>query len=168
MKKKLLTLLLVAFAATLCAQRQKVTVNADGEIVVGNQVIAHIEKEGCKLLSSDCQFFITDENDNLLIAVTSHSFYDKRTSNPSNPNGTLVNYLRFAFRNFTATAEMEQTGMLKEETIVNIIGHWRLIKNKELDPHAVKLFIAAHGNRYSDMERMLLMPYSPLEMQNRR
>ena len=161
MKKALLTLLLITSAATLCAQRQKTTVTADGEIVVGNQVIAHIEKERCKLLSPDCQFFITDENDNLLIAVTSHSFYDRRGASPSNPNGTMVNYLRFSFRNFNTTAEMEQTGSLKEETIVNIISRWRLIKNKKLDPDAVKLFVAAHGNRYSDMERMLQMPFPP-------
>lgn len=154
MKKTLLFALLLALAATVCAQRQKVDVNRHGEITVGNQVIAYIEKVGCKLLSSDCQFFITDENDNLLIAVTTQSCFDRDRVKPNFPESGTVNYYVFAFKGFDTTAEIEIDGQMKEETIAEIIARWRLIKGKRLDPEAVKLFISAHGTRFSDKERL--------------
>lgn len=152
MKRTIVLALLLALTATLCAQRGKVEVNRHGEIVAGNQVIAHIEKVGCKLLSADCQFFITDENDNLLIAVNTLSFRDNSLVIPNQPNSGTVNYYVFAFKGFESTAEIEITGVPKEETIAEIITRWRLIKGKRLDPDAVKLFVSAYGTRFSDKE----------------
>lgn len=152
MKKTLLLALLLALTSTVCAQRQKVSVNRHGEITVGNLVIAYIEKVGCKLLSSDCQFFVTDENDNLLIAVTTQSFRDKDRIVPNHPESGTVNYYVFAFKGFDTTAEIEIDSSPKEDTIAEIIARWRLIKGKRLDPEAVKLFVSAYGTRFSDKE----------------
>ena len=152
MKKTLLLTLLLSVAASSFAQKQKVNVNRHGEITVGNQVIAYIEKVGCKMLSSDCQFFITDENDNLLIAVTTQSFRDKDRMMPNHPESGTVNYYVFAFKGFDTTAEIEIDGFPKEETIAETIARWRLIKGKRLDPEAVKLFVSSYGTRFSDKE----------------
>lgn len=49
------------------ARRQKLTVGKDGAMIVNGDTIAYIEKEGCMMLSTYCQFFITDECDALMI-----------------------------------------------------------------------------------------------------
>ena len=77
MKHTLLIALLLAVGATTFAQRQKVSVGKDGEMIVNGDTIAYIEKEGCKLLSSECVFTIVDENDDLLITVRQESFSDR-------------------------------------------------------------------------------------------
>lgn len=153
MKKTLLLTLLLAMAATVSAQRQKVDVTRHGEITLGNQVIAYIEKVGCKLLSTDCQFFVTDEYDNLLIAVTTQRYRDTDRILPGHPESGMVNYYVFAFKGFETTAEVEITGSPNEDTIAEIIARWRLIKGKRLDPEAVKLFVSAYGTRLSDKEK---------------
>ena len=56
MKKVLIIAMLLAISMAGFAQRQKVTVGKDGEMIVNGDTVAYIEKEGCKLLSSTCQF----------------------------------------------------------------------------------------------------------------
>lgn len=61
MKKAILTLAILLAICTVCvAQRQKVTVGKDGEMIVNGDTVAYIEKEGCKLLSATCRFIVTD------------------------------------------------------------------------------------------------------------
>lgn len=71
MKKALTIAMLLAISmAAGFAQRQKVTIGKDGEMIVNGDTLAYIEKEGCKLLSTTCQFFISNENNDLLITIT--------------------------------------------------------------------------------------------------
>ena len=78
MKKAILTLAILLAICTVCvAQRQKVTVGKDGEMIVNGDTVAYIEKEGCKLLSTECVFTIVDANDDLPITVRQESFTDR-------------------------------------------------------------------------------------------
>ena len=47
MKKTFAIALLLAVGMTAFAQRQKVSVGKDGEMIVNGDTIAYIEKEGC-------------------------------------------------------------------------------------------------------------------------
>lgn len=156
--KKLVFVMLMSVCMSAMAQRQKVTVGKDGEMIVNGDTVAYIEKEGCKLLSSTCMFTVTDENDGLLITVTQQSFTDKERTSPEFPNGTPTAYLVFSFRGYDEVAEVDSPFSPKEESIAKLIARWRLIKDKQLDPEAVQQFIAANGTKFSDRERQQNQP----------
>lgn len=158
MKKTLLTGLLLAVGVTAMAQRQKVTVGKDGEMIVNGDTVAYIEKEGCKLLSSECVFTIVDENDELLITVRQESFTDKERRSNEFPNGTPTAYLVFSFRGSDEVAEVDSPFSPKEESIAKLVARHRLIKGRQLDPEAVRQFITANGTRFSDRERQQNQP----------
>lgn len=156
--KKLLFVMLMSVCVSAMAQRQKVSVGKDGEMVVNGDTIAYIEKEGCKMLSSTCMFTVTDENDGLLITVSQQSFTDKERTSPEFPNGTPTAYLVFSFRGYDEVAEVDSPFSPKEESVAKLIARWRLIKDKQLDPEAVHQFIAANGTKFSDKERRQNQP----------
>ena len=156
--KKILFVLLLSVCVTAMAQRQKVSVGRDGEIIVNGEVVAYIEKEGCKVLSNNCMFTITDENDGLLITVTQQSFTDKERTTPEFPNGTPTAYLVFSFRGYDEVAEVASPFSPKEESIAKQVARWRLIKDKQLDSEAVRQFVAANGTRFSEKERLQNQP----------
>ncbi|MBR1765463.1 MAG: hypothetical protein IJ745_00310 [Bacteroidales bacterium] len=155
----IVVLLLVCISAT--AQRKKVSVSKDGAMVVNGDTVAYIEKEGCKILSPSCQFFITDETDAVMITASVRSFTDKERATPEFPGGVNVDYLVFSFQGVDATAEVEGPGMIvKAESVAKIVVQWRLIKDGKLDPEAVAHFVTHHGNRYSEKERRQNQPPS--------
>lgn len=158
MKKTFAIALLLAVGMTAFAQRQKVSVGKDGEMIVNGDTIAYIEKEGCKLLSSECVFIIVDENDDLLITVRQESFTDKERRSNEFPNGTPTAYLVFSFRGWDEVAEVDSPFSPKEESIAKLVVRNRLIKNHQLDPEAVRQFITANGTRFSDRERLQNQP----------
>ena len=153
MKKILTIAILIAVGMAGMAQRNRVSVGWNGAMKVNGETVAYIEREGCKLLNNSCQFFITDESDNLIITVTQRSLKDRETITPSNPDGTTVTYLVFAFKGSESVAEVASPFTPKEKDIAKTIALWRLIKDKQLDPEAVTQFIAANGTYYSDKER---------------
>lgn len=158
MKKLLMCAMMLCVGATVFAQRQKVSVGKDGEMIVNGDTIAYIEKEGCKLLSSTCMFTVTDENDDLLITVKQESFTDKERRSNEFPDGTPTAYLVFSFRGYDAVAEIDSPFSPKEESIAKLVARWRLLKDKQLDPEAVQQFIAANGTKFSDRERQQNQP----------
>ncbi|MBR1798500.1 MAG: hypothetical protein IJ761_01180 [Bacteroidales bacterium] len=159
MKKVILVCVtLIACTSTLLAQRQKVSVGKDGEMIVNGETVAYIEKEGCKLLSNTCMFTITDENDNLLMTITQKEFADKEYASAKFPNGAATFYLVFSFRGYEAVAEVDSPIIPKSEAIAKIIARWRLIKDKQLDPEAVQQFITANGTKFSEKERLQNQP----------
>ena len=156
--KKLIILFLVLAGLSSFAQRQKVFVK-EGEIFVNGDRLAFIEKEGCKLLSQTCQFFITDEADKLLITVSMRSFADREQASPQFPDGVSVSYLVFSFKGIDATAEVDCPSMaVKEEQVAKIIARWGLIRDGELVPDAVDQLITHYGNRFSEKERRQNQP----------
>lgn len=158
MKKLTFILLFSALCFTAFAQRQKVTIGKDGELMINGEVVAYIEREGCKLLSPTCQFFITDENDNMLITITQQGFTDKTRTSRESPNGTPVAYLVFSFKGFDQVGEIDSPFSMKEETIGRLIAQWHLIKDRKLDPEAVEQFITANGRKFSEKERLQSQP----------
>ena len=158
MKKALTIAMLLAISMAGFAQRQKVTVGKDGEMIVNGDTVAYIEKEGCKLLSSTCQFFISNENNDLLITITQQSFTDKDYANPKHPDGVPVVYLVFSFNGYKDVAEIESPFTLKEETVAKLITRWNLIKEKRLNPEGIEHFINANGCKYSEKERRQSQP----------
>ena len=158
MKKVLIIAMLLAISMSGFAQRQKVTVGKDGEMIVNGDTVAYIEKEGCKLLSSTCQFFISNENNDLLITITQQSFTDKDKTTPQRPNGVPVVYLVFSFNGYQDVAEIESPLILKEETVAKLITRWNLIKDKRLNPEGIEHFINANGCKYSEKERRQSQP----------
>ena len=158
MKKVLIIAMLLAISMAGFAQRQKVTVGKDGEMIVNGDTVAYIEKEGCKLLSSTCQFFISNENNDLLITITQQSFTDKDYANPKHPDGVPVVYLVFSFNGYKDVAEIESPFTLKEETVAKLITRWNLIKDKKLNPEGIEHFINANGCKYSEKERRQSQP----------
>lgn len=158
-KNIILLMLLISVSSTTLAQRQKVSISKDGAMVVNGDTIAYIEKEGCKMLSPSCQFFITDDNNAIMITATMRSFTDKERPTPEFPEGVKVAYLVFSFQGMDATAEADCPSMIvKEESVAKIVVQWRLIKDKRLDPEAVAQFITHYGNRYSEKERRQNQP----------
>lgn len=152
--KKIVFVVLLSVCMNATAQRQKVSISKDGAMVVNGDTIAYIEKEGCKMLSPSCQFFITDETDAVMITATMRSFTDKERPTPEFPEGVKVAYLVFSFQGMDVTAEVDCPSMIvKEESVAKIVVQWRLIKDKRLDPEAVAQFITHYGNRYSEKER---------------
>ena len=158
MKKVLIIAMLLAISMAGFAQRQKVTVGKDGEMIVNGDTVAYIEKEGCKLLSTTCQFFISNENNDLLITITQQSFTDKDKTTPQRPNGVPVVYLVFLFNGYKDVAEIESPFTLKEETVAKLITRWNLIKDKRLNPEGIEHFINANGCKYSEKERRQSQP----------
>ena len=158
MKKVLIIAMLLAISMSGFAQRQKVTVGKDGEMIVNGDTVAYIEKEGCKLLSSTCQFFISNENNDLLITITQQSFTDKDYANPKHPDGVPVVYLVFSFNGYQDVAEIDSPLILKEETVAKLIVRWNLIKDKRLNPEGIQHFINANGCKYSEKERRQSQP----------
>ena len=158
MKKVLIIAMLLAISMAGFAQRQKVTVGKDGEMIVNGDTVAYIEKEGCKLLSSTCQFFISNENNDLLITITQQSFTDKDYANPKHPDGVPVVYLVFSFNGYQDVAEIDSPLILKEETVAKLITRWNLIKDKRLNPEGIQHFINANGCKYSEKERRQSQP----------
>ena len=158
MKKVLIIAMLLAISMSGFAQRQKVTVGKDGEMIVNGDTVAYIEKEGCKLLSSTCQFFISNENNDLLITITQQSFTDKDYANPKHPDGVPVVYLVFSFNGYQDVAEIDSPLILKEETVAKLIVRWNLIKDKRLNPEGIQHFINANGCKYSERERRQSQP----------
>ena len=158
MKKALTIAMLLAISMAGFAQRQKVTVGKDGEMIVNGDTVAYIEKEGCKLLSSTCQFFISNENNDLLITITQQSFTDKDYANPKHPDGVPVVYLVFSFNGYQDVAEIDSPLILKEETVAKLIVRWNLIKDKRLNPEGIQHFINANGCKYSERERRQSQP----------
>ena len=153
MKHTLLIALLLAVGTTAFAQRQKVSVGKDGEMIVNGDTVAYIEKEGCKLLSTECVFTIVDANDDLLITVRQESFTDRERRSREFPDGTPTAYLVFSFRGSDEVAEVDSPFLPKEASIAK-----RLIKDRQLDPEAVRQFIIANGTRFSDRERQQNQP----------
>ena len=152
--KKIVFVVLLSVCMNATAQRQKVSISKDGAMVVNGDTIAYIEKEGCKMLSPSCQFFITDDNNAIMITATMRSFTDKERPTPEFPEGVKVAYLVFSFQGMEATAEVDCPSMIvKEESVAKIVVQWRLIKDKRLNPEAVAQFITHYGNRYSEKER---------------
>ena len=158
MKKVLIIAMLLAISMAGFAQRQKVTVGKDGEMIVNGDTVAYIEKEGCKLLSSTCQFFISNENNDLLITITQQSFTDKDYANPKHPDGVPVVYLVFSFNGYKDVAEIDSPLILREETVAKLITRWNLIKDKRLNPEGIQHFINANGCKYSERERRQSQP----------
>ncbi len=158
MKKLTFILLFSALCFTTLAQRQKVTIGKDGELMINGERAAYIEREGCKLLSPTCQFFITDENDNMLITITQQGFTDKTQTSREFPNGTPVAYLVFSFKGFDQVGEIDSPFSMKEETIGRLIAQWHLLKDRKLDPEAVEQFITANGRKFSEKERLQSQP----------
>lgn len=157
--KRLVFVILLSICTAAMAQRQKVAVGNDGSMIVNGDTIAYIEKEGCKMLSPSCQFFITDDNNAIMITATMRSFTDKERPTPEFPEGVKVAYLVFSFQGMDATAEADCPSMIvKEESVAKIVAQWRLIKDKRLDPEAVAQFITHYGNRYSEKERRQNQP----------
>ena len=158
MKKTFAIALLLAVGATAFAQRQKVSVGKDGEMIVNGDTIAYIEKEGCKLLSSECVFTIVDANDDLLITVRQESFTDRERRSREFPDGIPTVYLVFSFRGWDEVAEVDSPFSPKEESVAKLVARNRLIKNRQLDPEAVRQFITSNGTRFSDRERQQNQP----------
>ena len=158
MKDTLLIALLLAVGATAFAQRQKVSVGKDGEMIVNGDTVAYIEKEGCKLLSSECVFTIVDANDDLLITVRQESFTDRERTSREFPDGTPTAYLVFSFRGSDEVAEVDSPFSPKEESVAKLVARNRLIKNRQLDPEAVRQFITPNGTGFSDRERQQNQP----------
>ena len=158
MKKTFAIALLLAVGATAFAQRQKVSVGKDGEMIVNGDTIAYIEKEGCKLLSTECVFTIVDANDDLLITVRQESFTDRERRSREFPDGTPTAYLVFSFRGWDEVAEVDSPFSPKEASIAKLVARHRLIKERQLDPEAVHQFITANGTRFSDRERQQNQP----------
>lgn len=158
MKRALLIALLLAVGTTAFAQRQKVSVGKDGEMIVNGDTIAYIEKEGCKLLSSECVFTIVDENDDLLITVRQESSTDRERRSREFPDGTPTAYLVFSFRGSDEVAEVDSPFSPKEESVAKLVARHRLIKERQLDPEAVRQFITVNGTRFSDRERQQNQP----------
>lgn len=158
MKHTLLIALLLAVGTTAFAQRQKVSVGKDGEMIVNGDTVAYIEKEGCKLLSSECVFAIVDANDDLLITVRQESFTDRERTSREFPDGTPTAYLVFSFRGSDEVAEVDSPFSPKEASIAKLVARHRLIKDRQLDPEAVRQFITANGTRFSDRERQQNQP----------
>lgn len=157
--KNLFIVVLLSVCISATAQRQKVSISKDGAMVVNGDTIAYIEKEGCKMLSPSCQFFITDETDAVMITASMRSFTDKERPTREFPEGVKVAYLVFSFQGMDATAEADCPSMIvKEESVAKIVAQWRLIKDKRLDPEAVAQFITHYGNRYSEKERRQNQP----------
>lgn len=158
MKRTATIALFLLLSVATFAQRQKVTVSKDGAMMINGEVVAYIEREGCKLLSPTCQFFITDENDNMLITITQQGFTDKSQTSREFPNGTPVAYLVFSFKGFDRVGEIDSPFTMKEETIGRLIAQWHLIKGHKLDPEAVEQFITANGCKFSEKERLQNQP----------
>jgi hypothetical protein len=158
MKKTFAIALLLAVGTTAFAQRQKVSVGKDGEMIVNGDTIAYIEKEGCKLLSTECVFTIVDENDDLLITVRQESFTDRERRSREFPDGTPTAYLVFSFRGWDEVAEVDSPFSPKEESVAKLVARNRLIKERQLDPEAVRQFITSNGTRFSDRERQQNQP----------
>ncbi len=158
MRKTLTIAILLAISATGFAQRQKVTVGKEGEMIVNGETVAYIEKEGCKLLSATCKFIITDENDDILITVAQESFTDRERTSPEFPDGTPTAYLVFSFRGVDEVAEIDSPFSPKEESVAKLIARWHLLKDKQLDPEAVQQFITANGRKFSDKEHRQNQP----------
>lgn len=157
--KRLVFVILLSICTAAMAQRQKVAVGNDGSMIVNGDTIAFIEKEGCKMLSQTCQFFITDEMDAVMITASMRSLIDKERPSPEFPEGVKVAYLIFSFRGTDATAEVDCPGMTMNEAAVSkIVAKWRLIKDRRLDPDAVSQFVIHYGNRYSEKERRQNQP----------
>ena len=158
MKKTFAIALLLAIGTTAFAQRQKVSVGKDGEMIVNGDTVAYIEKEGCKLLSTECVFTIVDANDDLLITVRQESFTDRERTSREFPDGTPTAYLVFSFRGSDEVAEVDSPFSPKEASIAKLVALNRLIKDRQLDPEAVRQFITANGTRFSDRERQQNQP----------
>lgn len=158
MKRIVLIALLLAVGTTSFAQRQKVSVGNDGEMIVNGDTVAYIEKEGCKLLSEECVFTIVDANNDLLITIRQESFTDKEQRSREFPNGTPTAYLVFSFRGWDEVAEVDSPFSPKEDSIAKLVARHRLIKERRLDPEAVRQFITANGTRFSDRERQQNQP----------
>ena len=154
MKKVLTIAMLLAISMAGFAQRQKVTVGKEGEMIVNGDTVAYIEREGCKYFSSDCMIYIVNENNEILIYITLKSFVDKDYISLKSPNGRTKYYLSFSFPGYDETAEMEVSyEMIKEKAIAKQIVLWNLIKDKKLNPEGVNGFITTIGHSYSDKER---------------
>lgn len=157
--KKLLICILLSVCISAMAQRQKVTVGKDGAMVVSGDTVAYIEKEGCKMLSATCQFFIINEDDAVMIAASMRTFIDRERPTPEFPEGVKVAYLVFSFQGTDATAEVDCPGVtINEAAVAKIVAKWRLIKDRRLDPEAVSQFITHYGNHYSEKERRQNQP----------
>lgn len=156
--KKIVFVVLLSVCMNATAQRQKVSISKDGAMVVNGDTIAYIEKEGCKLLSTECVFTIVDANDDLLITVRQESFTDKENRSREFPDGSPTAYLVFSFRGWDEVAEVDSPFSPKEESVAKLVARHRLIKDRQLDPEAVRQFITANGTRFSDRERQQNQP----------
>jgi hypothetical protein len=103
-------------------------------------------------------FTIVDENDDLLITVRQESFTDKNRRSNEFPDGTPTAYLVFSFRGSDEVAEVDSPFSPKEESVAQLVARHRLIKDRQLDPEAVRQFITANGTRFSDRERQQNQP----------
>lgn len=148
MKKVFYFLFSTLLVSSLFAQKPEVK---NGQIIVDNKPIALIEKQGCKMFSPSCEFYISSLNSENLINVVADAIDKPNTIPDKNNFVPKIPYLRFSFTGFDKICEMENPSFLntKEKDIAKIVA--RLIKDGQLDKVAVENFIKINGTPITDM-----------------
>lgn len=129
---------------------QKVTTK-NNIIIVDKQEIAQMERDGCKMLSTHCNYYIRNMEGESLINITQLSYNDPLQVSNGNENG-MVRYLRLSFSNYNGIAEIPFPSLitLREKDLANVLVRAQLIKDGQLDIQQVENYVRMHGTQFSD------------------
>ena len=146
-------LLILIAAAPLYCTAQKIDVSKD-KITVDETDYALIEKDGCGVLSSTCEYNVKNLAGKKVLLVKELDMKDPDKKDAGNPDGT-VHYLQFIFLESKQKAETENPAllMLKAKDVAKLIVKAELFKSGELDAEAVSNFVQSKGTPYTDRKK---------------
>lgn len=150
---KKLTLIATLLGLSMGVWAQKADVKND-KVLSDGKAIAQIKRDGCKVLSPSCQFYISNLDGESLITIAALDMIDPLKVSSTNEDGK-VRYLRLSFTGFDGVAEIQNPALLntRSKDVVKSIVKAGLIKDGQLDEKAVANFINAHGVQFSDRQK---------------
>ena len=138
------------------ALAQKVEVKND-LILVDGQPYAGIEAEGCRLVDTDCRYYIKALNGGRRVGVVKQLEYNDPDERTVADAAGRVTYLQFVFTASGTTAETADptTVLLRPIDVARKVVKAHLMKDGVLDEQAAADFVTHNGLPYSERRKAL-------------
>ncbi|RYU80746.1 hypothetical protein [Hymenobacter persicinus] len=146
--KGFLTLCLLFVASAAFAQ--KVEVKDDAVLVDGGKY-ALVEQDGCKLMDTQCIYYLKSLDGKRQLAVKQLEFVDPATMSASHPDGRTL-FLQFVFLGSGTKAEIPfpATLHLRALDVARRVAKAQLFANGSLNDQAAADFVTTHGMPFSE------------------
>ncbi|GAA3934750.1 hypothetical protein [Hymenobacter algoricola] len=143
---------------TSTAFAQKVEVKADAILVDGVKY-ALIEQDGCKLMDTQCLYYLNSLDGKRQFAVKQMEFVDPATISDSHPDGRTL-YLQFVFMGSGAKTEISfpTTLHLRAIDVARKVVKAKLFTDGSLSEQAASDFVTTNGIPFTERQKQLAGP----------